>query len=479
MYASMFSFSKKPNNNYSSNGSQLEDDNPKVLAENLYKRNIEILGKNKILSLLGKLYEISILTLNSQELAKRISKTIQGEFGFDVVGILLYNRQADDLTPLALTGSERILADSNWEPTFKNKTFPAASNVFLRKVIDTKTSASTTKLDEIWESLVSKKSFEVFKLRGRIKTSLVFPLLIQNEVIGILILSVNRQYNNLADYEKESINSLVNVIAVAMDKAILYEQLKINNEQLKILDKARAEFISIASHQLRTPPATIKWYLAAVLAGDYGRPVPKVRSALEKAQLTNNNLIGLIDDMLNASRIERGKMEFLFEYADVEKLTSDTIIQLRPQAVMRKLRLTYKKPKRKIVRILADKEKLQQVVNNLVDNAIKYTKKGGVDVALSQTSKDLILKVKDTGKGLAPGEKDAIFTKYGRGKDSQRQASGLGLGLYVAKVIVEHHKGKIWAESIGPNKGTTFVVSLPIKTDLKAETFDLTQNQLP
>src|SRR5690606_40872292 len=90
-------------------------------------------------------------------------------------------------------------------------------------------------------------------------------------------------------------------------------------------------------------------------------------------------------------------------------------------------------------------------------------------------STDFIIKIKDRGKGIAREELKAIFEKYGRGRQSKKDSDGLGLGLYVAKVVVEYHKGKIWAESKGLNKGTTFVVTLPIKTDLKAETFDFAQ----
>ncbi len=257
----------------------------------------------------------------------------------------------------------------------------------------------------------------------------------------------------------------------------LSSELAVANEQLTVLDKARAEFISIASHQLRTPPSTIKWYLAAVLAGDYGKLSSKTKDALSKAQITNNDLIGLIDDMLNTSRIERGAMEFLFEDTDIVQLAKKVVDELVPQATMKKMKLVWIEPKQKLPNILTDKEKLAQVINNLIDNAIKYGKQGQIKVEMSKTKSDILIKISDQGKGIAPEDLQGIFQKYGRGKDSQQHASGLGLGLYVAKVVAEHHKGKIWAESKGPGKGSTFIVSLPIKTDLKAEIFDLTKAQ--
>lgn len=255
----------------------------------------------------------------------------------------------------------------------------------------------------------------------------------------------------------------------------LTKQLATANKKLKDLDRARAEFISIASHQLRTPPATIKWYLAAIISGDYGRIQSKTKIALQKAQMTNNMLISLIDDLLNVSRIERGKMEFIFEATDFEALTEETVNELIPQAKMRKLKLIYNKPKVKIPDILADKEKIQQVVNNLVDNAIKYTRVGQVEVNLNQVGPNVVLSVTDTGKGMTFKESTSIFKKYTRTKDSQNHAAGLGLGLYVAKVIVAQHKGSIKGSSPGPGKGSTFEVHLPIKSNLKAEVLDLTK----
>jgi signal transduction histidine kinase len=242
------------------------------------------------------------------------------------------------------------------------------------------------------------------------------------------------------------------------------------NEKLKALDQARAEFITIASHQLRTPPATIKWYLSAAMAGDYGKLPPEVASVIEKAAITNNHLISLIEDMLNVSRIERGKMEFLFEPTKVEELASFAFEQLIPMAKIKKLDYTYTPPKKPLPEILADKEKLRQVMNNLIDNALKYTKLGTVAVSLFLKDNEIVFQVKDSGKGISPDEQNSIFQKYSRGKESIKQSAGLGLGLYVAKIIIDEHKGKVWAESNGEGQGSVFSFSLPVNSGLKQTT---------
>lgn len=263
------------------------------------------------------------------------------------------------------------------------------------------------------------------------------------------------------------IRSVINEVKQREELERLTEELKIVNEKLEALDKARAEFISIASHQLRTPPATIKWYVAAVLSGDFGAMGAELKAALERVQSTNNSQISLIDDLLNASRIERGKMEFFFEKGDLAELARLTYEQLIPQATMRKLKLVYNPPKAPLPQIMMDKEKVRQVINNLVDNAIKYTKQGQITINLEQTATDLVVKVTDTGRGVAPDVVPTLFGKYVRGKDAATAATGLGLGLYVAKVIIDQNHGKMWVESKGEGQGSSFIFSLPIVSDLE------------
>jgi signal transduction histidine kinase len=263
------------------------------------------------------------------------------------------------------------------------------------------------------------------------------------------------------------IRSVINEVKQREQLQILTEQLKEANVKLEALDKARAEFISIASHQLRTPPATIKWYIGAVLSGDFGELNEEVKSALDRVQSTNNSQISLIDDLLNASRIERGKMEFFFEKADLAELARITYDQLLPQAKMRKIELIYNVPTEALPAVMMDKEKVRQVINNMVDNAIKYTKQGSVTMSIEKTPTDLVMKVKDTGRGVDPKIAPTLFSKYTRGKDAATAATGLGLGLYVAKVIIEQNHGRIWVESEGEGKGSTFIFSLPLKSDLE------------
>ncbi len=273
--------------------------------------------------------------------------------------------------------------------------------------------------------------------------------------------------------------SVIREVKQREELEVLSKELASANEQLKALDKARAEFISIASHQLRTPPATIKWYLGAVLNGDFGPLNDELKAALARTNVTNEAQISTIDDLLNASRIERGKLEFFFESFNLEPMVKTLVEQLEPLAQMKKQHLVYNSPTMPIPDIIVDHEKVRQVVNNMIDNAIKYSKVGDIQIYIMADDKNITVKVKDTGKGIEKSELEHVFSKYSRGKDSATHATGLGLGMYVAKVIIEQHNGKIWAESDGPGKGSTFAFSLPIKSDLKASTLDLAQEMAP
>lgn len=449
------------------------------INEDIYKRNLELSIVNKTLSLLRKLYQISLLALKPEPLSEKISDSVLVDLNMELAGMFLFDEENDKLVPLNFSKSKRFAEVSNKiDSKFLSQTIEEVSSLgFLNNIVIGKSRILNGQLWDVWGSVAAQNELHKISSESHIQTMLVYPLVVHKKSIGVLIFGMNRDYHTLNNHEQESINSLIDVVAVAMDNALLYQKLEATNKQLVVLDKARAEFITIASHQLRTPPATIKWYLSAILGGDFGKVPAPIKTAIDKANITNNGQISLIDDMLNVSRIERGKMEFIFEPTNIQKIAEEVIVALTPQAVVKKLKLEYKKPRVKIVPITADQEKIKQVINNIIDNAIKYTKKGTVKLELTQNSKEILIRIRDTGKGLQKGEENRIFDKFSRSKDSVKHASGLGLGLYVAKIVVEHHKGKIWAESAGVDKGTSFLVSLPIKNDLKAETFDLTKDQ--
>ncbi|MEK9209580.1 MAG: HAMP domain-containing sensor histidine kinase, partial [Patescibacteria group bacterium] len=237
------------------------------------------------------------------------------------------------------------------------------------------------------------------------------------------------------------------------------------NKRLVKLDREKSEFLSIATHQLRTPMTVVKGYISMILEGTFGRFEEKAKEALAKVYTSNERLIKLIDDLLNISRIERGKMEYDFQELALEKLVGDVVSELKPVAERKNLKLVWQESK-DLPKVKFDESKMRQVVLNLIDNAIKYTEKGEIVLKLERANQKIRLSVKDTGEGIEKEKLPLLFKRYSRLAGSKsiyaRHTQGMGLGLYVAKRIIDDHKGKIWAESEGEGKGSTFFVELSV-----------------
>jgi signal transduction histidine kinase len=214
-----------------------------------------------------------------------------------------------------------------------------------------------------------------------------------------------------------------------------------------------------------------------LLEGSYGKVDPKQEDVLNKVYMSNERLVNLVEDLLNVSRIESGRMEFNLAPTSVEDICQEVVDTFFPRAKVESKYLEYKKPEKPLPEALIDGTKIREVISNLVDNALKYTPKGGVNVKVELCSKNekdkclpgghIRVTVSDTGIGIPQTELPYLFAKFSRGKDISRlNTGGTGLGLYVGKNMVESNKGKVWAESDGQGQGSRFIVELPV-ADLK------------
>lgn len=243
---------------------------------------------------------------------------------------------------------------------------------------------------------------------------------------------------------------------------IISDRLAAANERLKELDNAKSEFISIASHQLRTPLTAIKGYLSLILEGSYGRVEPAVQDVLNKVYVVQSRLTQLVEDLLSVSRIESGRIQYNYEPTQVEPLVAELIDMFRITAKDKKLSLDMKLPKHSLPKLMLDGNKIKEVVSNLIDNGLKYTSQGGVTVTVEEGAYVARIIVADTGIGIRPEDHDRLFQKFTRSKETSKiVASGAGLGLYVGKNFIEAHGGKIWSESEGQGKGSRFIIELP------------------
>jgi signal transduction histidine kinase len=240
----------------------------------------------------------------------------------------------------------------------------------------------------------------------------------------------------------------------------LTRQLEEANINLKKLDKAKSEFVSIASHQLRTPLTAIKGYISMALEGMYGQFDDKFTNVLKNVYSSNEELINLVNDLLNLSRIEAGKIKLESEMVDMDELLKAIINKLKINADQKGLIINHKL--NSLPKISIDRDKIRQVILNLLDNAIKYTQKGEIIISSEKQKNNLIVKISDTGMGLNEEEMSNLFMSFKRGESGPKlHTEGSGLGLYIAKKFIDLHKGKIWAESEGKGKGSTFFISLP------------------
>ena len=233
------------------------------------------------------------------------------------------------------------------------------------------------------------------------------------------------------------------------------------NSKLKDLDRQKTEFLSIASHQLRSPITAIKGYASMLLEGSFGEVTEKAKGAVDVIYQSCQKLAIVIEDFLDITRIELGRMKYAFAPANLREVVESVVKQMMPIALARHLTLSFAATEGDYA-LTADVGKLTQVATNLIDNAIKYTKEGKVEVRLTKLKNKYRVTITDTGVGMDEVTIKRLFQKFSRADDaSKTNVNGTGLGLYVAKQLAEAHGGKLWAESAGVGKGSTFNVELP------------------
>lgn len=245
----------------------------------------------------------------------------------------------------------------------------------------------------------------------------------------------------------------------------LTKDLEEANEKLKSLDKLKSEFISLASHQLRSPLTVIKGYASTLTDGLVGELTQKQNEIVHHIYASAQGLVSLVEDFLNVTKIEQGGMKYLFAPVDVKEIVSDLASDMRIAAEDKHLSFTSTIDEMGTYILNADGVKIKQVFLNLVDNSIKYTKEGFVKVSLSKNKKEhmMVFSVSDSGIGITEETKAKLFTKFGRGEGASINGGGSGLGLYLAEQIVKAHHGTIVVTSGGLGKGSQFSVSIPYK----------------
>ncbi len=248
---------------------------------------------------------------------------------------------------------------------------------------------------------------------------------------------------------------------------MMSDRLATANQELKRLDNAKSEFISIASHQLRTPLTAIKGYTSLILEGSYGKIDNQIQDVVNKVYAANSRLIELVENLLSISRLESGRMQYNYQSAQLAEVVNDTAGMFAVIAKKKGIDLRVVVPETPLPLLSLDAGKIREVVSNLIDNALKYTETGSVIVKMEQTEDGKVrLSVKDTGIGINKEDLEHIFLKFARSKETEKlYVGGTGLGLYVGRTFIEKHGGRLWAESEGHGHGSEFIFELPISRE--------------
>ena len=241
------------------------------------------------------------------------------------------------------------------------------------------------------------------------------------------------------------------------------ERLQEIAKELRRSDEAKTEFMSIVSHQLRTPLNAIQGYLSLFLDGIYGELDAEQRKPMKRLYQSSKRLIHLVNDLLGIARFETGKIALDTEDVDLCEVVKSVAEELRVVAEEKGIELRASCPPGGLPRVAGDTQKLRDSILNVVDNAIRYTDKGSVELSVRREDNDLVVRVMDTGPGLDPDEARTLFESFQRGKVGRKQwAEGSGLGLYIAKEFITLHGGAIWAESRGKGLGSSFFIRIPL-----------------
>lgn len=231
----------------------------------------------------------------------------------------------------------------------------------------------------------------------------------------------------------------------------------------KQLEDMKLDFVSMAAHELRTPLTSLKGYLYVFLR-DYKQNMDeKQHTIINRVNIATQRIVSLMENLLNVTRIEKGALTIHLENVDWVENVKEVINELIDQAKDKKMDFVFEEPTEEISQIMVDRFRINEVLSNLISNAINYTQPGGkIRVWIEKKDSDIVTHISDSGEGIPAQAIPHLFTKFFRVSGKLEQGSkGTGLGLYIAKSIVDMHKGKIWVESVF-GKGSTFSFSLPL-----------------
>jgi signal transduction histidine kinase len=457
-----------------------------LVASFLYYKKITLITKNNsqfqdIFKAIWEVEKAVLETIDFDEATKRVVNIILTQLGFinsgyEVVVLSLLDIKKWELRRIAISqtqAAERFLKAT--PIPFQNIIIPltATKNLSVKAIVERKMFITDNVSDVLFPAL-SKEWVEAFQKQLGIKTTVVYPILAKDKILGTLIFSLSKEKEKLAEQEWSVLDSFVGAVGIALDNALLFrslnvvtKQLQNANERLKEIDKLKDEFVSLASHELRTPMTVIKSYLWLMLDKNNSSALSeKQRQYIDRAYVSTQRLINLVNDMLNVSRIESGRFTLDMKPFNLGSLIGIVYAEMLPKAQEQKINLEYRRPLQDLPKVQADPERVEEILINLIGNSLKFTPENGViKISIDYDPKTQLetVSIADNGRGLGPEDLPKLFQKFsmvGTNYLIKQNAQGTGLGLYLSKSMIELMNGKIWAESEGLGKGSKFSFTL-------------------
>lgn len=303
-------------------------------------------------------------------------------------------------------------------------------------------------------------SFEEMKNKSVSELSEILNLKPLTDFIGDEIKDMFRKELKISD----NLILEISTISVVREQETLGKLIIIHDvTREKTVEKLKTEFVSIAAHQLRTPLSAIKWTFKMVMDGDAGDVTNDQKEMLDKGFQSTERIIKLVNDLLDVARLEEGRYVYTLESNDLADVVQSVIDPYKEIIQNKGINFEFKKPDKEKLSVAVDVEKIKLAIENLLDNAIRYTPAGGkVVISLRRDKNQAEFSVKDSGIGIPKNQHHRIFSKFFRAPTAvTTETEGSGLGLFLVKNIIDTHNGRIWFES-EENKGATFYFTLPI-----------------
>jgi signal transduction histidine kinase len=300
-------------------------------------------------------------------------------------------------------------------------------------------------------------------LRAGYRAVLAAPLMRPSQIVGLLVVR-RREPGQFSKGTIDLIKTFAAQSVLAIQNARLFSEIDEKSRQLEIESKHKSQFLANMSHELRTPLNAIIGYTELIIDNIYGEPPDRMREVIERVQANGRHLLGLINDVLDLTKIEAGQLPLSLADYSINDVVDGVILALEPLAIEKGLAFKAELPAH-LPAGQGDARRISQVLLNLVGNAIKFTDKGEVAIRASAANGSFTVAVRDSGPGIRPADQARIFDEFQQADSSiTRSKGGTGLGLSIAKRIIEMHHGQIWVES-ALGKGSTFFFTLPVRVD--------------